>query len=202
MSLVLPEPLKLDYRELPGAISARELAEHYKLYLGYRDMLKRVDGALPQVPLPSKHMPESPLASLLWGQSYALGGAFLHERYFGGFTTNLIRPMILLAIEGLIERQWGSKEAFDADMIAAGLQARGWVVLAVCVSCPDDLRILTLETHDEGSPFGYCPLLVIDVYEHAYWMDFGTDKAGYLTNVMRYVNWPAIDARYREIHPV
>lgn len=202
MSLLAPEPIKLAYRELPGAVSARELAEHYKLYLGYRDMLKRVDGALPTVPFPKKHQPESALASMLRGQGYALAGAYLHELYFGNLEPSTIKPMILLDVDKPIEHGWGGRQALVEDMIAAGLQARGWVVLAVCAKCPEDLRVFALDGHDVGAAYGYCPLLVIDVYEHAYWMDFGTDKAGYLTNIMRYVNWNAVDVRYREVHPV
>lgn len=201
VSLLSPAPVALSFSELPGAISARELNEHYKLYLGYRDMLGRVDGALPSAPLPSKHVPEGQLAGLLWGQGYALAGAFLHERYFENLTAVTIRPRILLSIEAIIERQWGSKEAFITDMIAAGLQARGWVLLGVSVTCPTDLRILTMNAHDTGAVFGYCPVLVIDVYEHAWWLDFGTDKAGYLKAILGYINWPAVDARHREVHP-
>lgn len=200
--MIAEKPISLAYSSLPGAVSARELAEHYKLYLGYRDMLKRVDGALPTAQLPSKHQPESALSGLLWGQGYALAGAYLHELYFGGLTAITTRPQILLAVEGVIERLWGDQMRFREDMIAAGLQARGWVVLAVCHECPGDLRILTMDAHDMGAVYGYCPLLVIDVYEHAYWMDFGTDKGSYLKNIMGYVNWPAVNTRYRAIHPV
>lgn len=201
MSLLTDEPIKLSFRELPGAVSVRELEEHYKLYLGYRDMLKRVDQQLPTVPLPSKHQAESQLSALLWGQGYALAGAFLHELYFGNLIALTTRIMILLEIEGLIEKQWGSQEAFREDMIAAGLQARGWVVLAVCHECPEDLRIFTMDSHDMGAVYGYCPILVIDTYEHAYWMDFGTDKGTYLKNIMGYVNWFAVNSRYQKVHP-
>lgn len=197
VSPLSPAPISLSFHELPGAISARELSEHYKLYLGYREMLERVDGALPSAPLPKKHLPEGQLSSLLWGQGYALAGAYLHEQYFENLTAELVRPRVLLGIEALIERQWGSAEAFNADMIAAGLQARGWVVLGVCLDHPTDLRIFTMDAHDMGAVYGFRPLLVLDVYEHAYWMDFGTDKAGYLKAILNYVHWPVVDARHR-----
>lgn len=201
MSLLAPQPIVLPYLELPGAISARALSEHYKLYTGYRDMLQRVDQGLSTTPRPGAHEAESAYSGLLWGQSYALGGAYLHELYFGNLTANTLRPMILLGIEGLIERKWGSQEAFHEDFRAAALQARGWVVLAVCAWCPEDLRIFALDAHDLGAVYGYCPLLVIDTYEHAYWMDFGTERATYLQNIMGYVNWQEVDRRYNEVHP-
>lgn len=201
MSLLAPQPITLPYLELPGAISARALSEHYKLYTGYRDMLQRVDQGLSTTPRPGAHEAESLYSGLLWGQNYALQGAFLHERYFGNLTAMTIRPMILLGIEGLIERKWGSKESFHEDFHAAGLQARGWVILGVCVTCPEDLRIFALDAHDLGAVYGYCPLLVIDTYEHAYWMDFGIDRAAYLKNIMGYVNWQEVDRRYNEVHP-
>lgn len=201
MSLIAPEPIVLRFQELPGAISARELAEHYKLYTGYREMLQRVDQGLSAAPRPDKHQGESAFSGLLWGQGYALAGAYLHELYFENLTDITTRIMLLLNVEGIIEKKWGSQEAFRAEFHAAGLQARGWVVLAVCHKCPEDLRIFALDAHDLGAVYGYCPLLVIDTYEHAYWMDFGTDKGQYLKNIMGYVNWGKVNARYEEVHP-
>jgi Fe-Mn family superoxide dismutase len=201
MGLLAPQPIVLPYQELPGAISARALGEHYKLYLSYRHMLGRVDKGLLIAPRPAKHEAESELASLLWGQNFAIAGAYLHELFFGNLTAEThIRPMILTTMDSLIERNWGTREAFDVEFHSAGLQARGWVVLAVCYKSPEDLRIFALDAHDLGSVFGYSPLLVIDRYEHAYWSDFGVDVASYLWNIMRYVDWGVVGQRYAEIH--
>lgn len=201
MSLLSPQPVVLPYSELPGAISARELAEHYKLYVGYRDQILRVDRGLLSAPRPGKSQYESPYSGLLWGQSFALAGAHLHELYFGNLRLPTIRPLVLLTIDKACELRWGSKQGVLDELHSAGLEARGWVVLAVAHDDPGDLRILTLDAHDLGAVFGYCPLLVIDCYEHAYWMDFGTDKGSYLKNILGYVNWDMVDARFKLVHP-
>ncbi len=109
--------------------------------------------------------------------------------------------MILLGIHKAQEIGWGTQQAFRQEFVAAALQARGWAVLAVAHNDPTDLRIFALDAHDLGAVYGYCPLLVIDVYEHAYWMDFGTDKASYVQNIMGYVNWGEVDQRLQKVHP-
>ena len=182
-------------------ISTKTMEEHYKLYLGYRDMVERVDRGLTSSNRPDKSQFDSAYSAMLWGQNYGLAGAHLHELYFANLTALSDRIMLLMGIEGLIEHKWGNKRAFEAEFHAAGLQARGWVVLGVCAKCPEDLRILTMDAHDLGAVYGYCPLLVIDTYEHAYWMDFGTDKGTYLHNVLGCVEWTEVDRRYTEVHP-
>jgi Fe-Mn family superoxide dismutase len=201
MGLLASQPVVLPYQELPGAVSARELAEHYKLYLGYREQVQRVGQGLLTAPRPTKSQYESPYSGLLWGQGFALAGAHLHELYFENLTRLTIRPLILLGIDKACEIRWGSQEAFRKEFVAAGLEARGWVVLAVAYNDVSDLRIFALDAHDLGAVYGYCPLLVIDTYEHAYWMDFGTDKGSYLSRVMGYVDWNVVEGRFKTVHP-
>jgi len=187
----------LPYRELPGAISARALEEHYKLYLGYGEMLGRVEKALVTAERPEKHLADSPFSGALWGQSYALGGVLLHELFFSSLTTSTNRIMLLLGIEAAIERKWGSQEAFLRDLRAVALSVRGWAVLALKDGTTDGLRIIGLDAHDLGAVFGYRPLLAIDVFEHAYWADHYTNRAAYLDQLLPYINWVAVEARYR-----
>lgn len=201
MGLLAPQPISLPYRELPGAVSCRALEEHYKLYLNYREMVERVDAGLCQAERPSKHVAESPYSGLLWGQSYALAGAYLHELYFLNLTPFTNRIQILLRVEAVIEKKWGSCENFWQDLRSAAMQSRGWVVLAVCHECPDDLRIFALDAHDMGAVYGYCPLLVLDVYEHAWWMDHGTNRGAYLDAVCGYIDWMTVEDRYNKAHP-
>ncbi len=201
MGLLAPQPIPLPYHELPGAISARELSEHYKLYTGYRDMLQRVDEGLLTADRPVKSQLASPYSGLLWGQGFALSGAYLHELYFGNLGLPTISIMLLRSIDKAVENRWGTADVFWSELHAAGLQARGWVILAVCNKDPNDLRLFALDAHDLGPVFGYTPLLVVDCYEHAYWMDFGTDKGTYLTNIARYIQWGEVDRRYGEVHP-
>lgn len=201
MGLLTPTPIILQYQELPGAISARELAEHYKLYTGYRDMLQRVDQGLMGTGRPEKAQYDSAYSGLLWGQNFALSGAYLHELYFTNLGLPRIHSMILLTIDKAIEDRWGDRDTFLSELHAAGLQARGWAVLAACDKDPADLRLFALDAHDLGPVYGYTPLLVIDCYEHAYWMDFGADKGTYLANIAGYINWGTVDSRYKAMLP-
>ena len=193
---LLPQPYVLPFDELPGAISKRALTEHYKLYTGYRETLKRVDAKLKTAGQPTKPLSESEYANLLRVQSQALAGAYLHELFFQNLTDSTVHIMILLGVHKLMEIGWGTQEAFRKAFRAAAMNAKGWAILGLAED--NKPRILTLDSH-EMMPAGVTPLFVLDTYEHAYWMDHGADRAAYLDALAHYHNWFAADTRLKAI---
>ena len=94
----------------------------------------------------------------------------------------------------LILEAFGSLEAYKNDLNACGTSARGWVITAYAL---DDKRIhnFTLDAHNQTVPVLVMPLLVLDVYEHAYFMDFGTKRASYIQLFWSNINWDIVEAR-------
>lgn len=185
----------LPYDCLPGAISKQALADHVRLWSGYAEAYQRVQTTLQTTPLPDKHAPDDPFRVGLNVRGYAANGDRLHAFFFGNLTNHTTRISLLLEVEGAIERKWGGKDEVRQLMRAATLVARGWALL-VWDRFEKDLRVIVLDGHDQGLVVGCDPLLVIDAYEHAYWMDHGTDKAGYFDALWPYVNWPAVNQRF------
>lgn len=185
--------MQLGYRDIPGVVSARALAEHYQLYLRYVEQLRVIDQAIPSANLNGANAIVGPARSLYRGQSYALAAAELHEAYFG----NLARtPPAVAANNSVVQAivaRWSSLDNWWREMTAAGLASRGWVVLARCPK--GTLRIFGLDEHDVGAVFGHTVVCAIDVYEHAYWMDFGTAKATYLERLRNALNFEAMGKR-------
>jgi Fe-Mn family superoxide dismutase len=58
------------------------------------------------------------------------------------------------------------------------------------------LRIYNGDTHNQGGVWGALPLLVLDVYEHAYFMDFGSDRKAYIQDFMAHIDWSVVEQRY------
>ena len=206
----------LPYDELPGAISKRALLEHMKLWNGYTAAYGRVQASLTSVVLPEKHTPDDPFRIGLNIRGYAADGDRLHELFFRNLVRNQNRTMILLAIErgveynrwctgsgspwllaieGAVERKWGDMDGFRQVMRSATLAARGWSILT-WDRVEKDLRVITLDGHDQGLVVGCEPLLVLDAFEHAYWMDHGTDKGGYFDALWTYVDWFQVNRRF------
>jgi Fe-Mn family superoxide dismutase len=125
--------------------------------------------------------------------SFALGGVKNHELYFDILGGAGSKPEGALLAE--INRSFGSPEAWAADLKATGLAARGWVWTAYDY----DLKRLMNYIGDAQNTYpvwNATPIVGLDVYEHAYYLDFGTKRADYIDAFLRNLNWNAIAARF------
>ena len=120
---IAPRELKPSLYELDG-ISRQSVEAHYKLYQGYVNKRNEILGKLAEVDLSAANQVYSELRALKVDLSFAVGGVKNHEIYFehlggdGGTPTG--------AIAGLIERDFGSFDAWKADLKATGMAGRGW----------------------------------------------------------------------------
>lgn len=96
-----------------------------------------------------------------------------------------------------IQRDFGSFEAFQAQMTAAtvAVEGSGWGVLAYNPVW-DRLVILQAEKHQDLTQWGVVPLLVIDVWEHAYYLKYQNRRADFVKAIWNKVNWQDVAARY------
>jgi Fe-Mn family superoxide dismutase len=186
---ITPRELKPALLELDG-ISRAAVEAHYKLYEGYvnkrNEILEKLDGA----DLSSANQVYSDLRSLKLDLTFAIGGIKNHEVYFehlggdGGAPTGVVRQ--------LVDRDFGSVDAWRADLKATGMAARGWA--------------WTAYDWDEGRLFNYIgdaqntfpvwnatPLVALDVYEHAYFLDYQTDRASYIDAFFDNLDWSVVN---------
>jgi Fe-Mn family superoxide dismutase len=102
-------------------------------------------------------------------------------------------------LAGAIERSFGSFEAFKAQFIAASIavEGSGWGILAYR---PDDeaLVILTAEKHQNLTQWGVVPLLVLDVWEHAYYLKYQNRRGDYVKGFFNIINWDDVAARFEQ----
>lgn len=134
--------------------------------------------------------------SLKSAELAARNSALLHELYFA----NLAPPAagdggvaVPAGLGRLLATRFGSLERMQAQLRGAAKAANGWVVL---VTDPASRTLEIVQT--EGHAFGAweaAPLLVLDVFEHAYAIDFGADKGAYFGAFWRNVRWAEVDRR-------
>jgi len=127
---------------------------------------------------------------------WEVDGMRVHELYFEnlGGKTRLARTGVL---GKLIETSFGSYEAWEQDFKATGaMRGIGWVVLYYDVpSC--QLCNNWINEHDGGHLAGCEPILVMDVFEHAYMIDYGLKRADYIAAFFKNINWSAAEKRIK-----
>jgi Fe-Mn family superoxide dismutase len=130
-------------------------------------------------------------------QTTLLASTLLHELYFASLGGDGRTPSPTIA--EALARDFGSVERWRGQFVALG-EARagepGWVLLAWV---PRDGRLVNQSAadHTEGIPGGI-PLLALDMYEHAYHLEFGANATAYVAAFMRNIHWGAVEARYAD----
>ncbi len=189
-------PDKLKNTEAAG-ISMKTHQAHYTLYKGYITKVNELRGKLAAmgVPDPAKaNATYSDLREMKVEYSFALGGVKNHELYFnhlggtGGEPTGMIGD--------LIKSAFGSYANWKADLKATGIAARGWVWLAHDYT-DNSLFNYIGDTQNTYPVWNATPLLGLDVYEHAYFMDFGTKRADYIEAFCKVIDWDAVNANLK-----
>lgn len=176
-------------RELNG-ISQRTNEEHYELYKGYIGKTNEIQKKLDSVDRTTANQIFSDLRSLRVDLSFAYGGVKNHELYFSHLGGNGGQPGAKTLAQ--ITADFPSYDAWLADFKASGLAARGWVWLAY----DHDTQMLTTVVGDAQNTFplwNATPILAMDVYEHAYWFDFGRLRAKYIEAFFNNLDWAVVE---------
>ena len=178
-------------------ISDNQLQQHRDtLYAGYVGKLNLIEEELAKAPTEGANPTYSTIGELKRQEIFATNGVFLHESYFGNLGGEGGEPTG--KIGEMIKAQWGSVDKWAADFRAAGMAARGWVVL--CFSFNDmKLHNYSCDTHHVGGVWNSAALLVLDVYEHAYMIDYGVKRAAYLDVFFQNIDWSVVNERIKYV---
>jgi superoxide dismutase, Fe-Mn family len=186
-----------DYSKLIGLAGFSEtlLKNHFTLYQGYVTNTNKVLDGLAQLAKDGKAgTPE--YAEMKRRLGWEFDGMRLHEYYFenlGGKTP--LGPGGKLA-KKMIE-SFGSVEAWEKDFRATGaMRGIGWTVLYEDPAS-GGLINFWINEHDGGHPAGGRPLLVMDVFEHAFMLDYGLKRADYIEAFFKAIDWAAVEARIK-----
>jgi Fe-Mn family superoxide dismutase len=173
-------------------LSERQFQEHLKLYSGYVKKSEEVGEKLKNSSFDDGNATFSETRSLRLAETFSINGVKLHELYFENLGKTEIKGKVINAI---IEK-WGDFEKFKKSFIASALSVRGWVILA----WDNDLKKLKIYATDQHdfAVWNATPLLVLDVYEHAYFIDFGTDRKKYIDTFFENINWSVVDGRKKD----
>jgi superoxide dismutase, Fe-Mn family len=186
-----------DYAKLIGmdGFSETLLKNHFTLYQGYVTNTNKVLDTLDQMNKDGKTaIPE--FAELKRRLGWEFNGMRLHEYYFenlgskGGINKDSKAAKAIAA-------SFGSVEAWEKDFRATGaMRGIGWAVLYQDTSS-NRLINFWINEHDTAHPAGCNPLMIMDVFEHAFMLDYGLKRADYIEAFFKNINWSAVDARVK-----
>jgi len=184
-----------DYNRLIGmeGFSETLLKNHFTLYQGYVTNTNKLMDALNQLLKEGKTgTPE--YAELKRRLGWEFNGMRLHEYYFenlggkGGISKSgkLYQKLV---------GSFGSYEAWEKDFKATGsMRGIGWAVLYQDVLSGNFINFWINE-HDVGHPSGGMPILIMDVFEHAFMIDYGLKRADYIEAFFKNINWAEVEKR-------
>jgi Fe-Mn family superoxide dismutase len=184
-----------DYSKLVGmaGFSDALINNHFTLYQGYVTNTNKVLDALDAMVKGDKAAtPE--FAELKRRLGWEFNGMRLHELYFEnlGGSAPLDRGGKLAA---QMAESFGSVEGWEKDFRATGaMRGIGWVVLYQDVANGRLINFWVNE-HDVANPAGCKPILIMDVFEHAFMLDYGLKRADYIESFFRNIAWSAAEAR-------
>ncbi len=186
---IAPRELRPEVLEMDG-ISRASVEAHYKLYQGYVNKRNEILKKLADVDLSSANQTYSDLRGLKVELSFAVGGVKNHEVYFAHLGGGGGAPGG--SIHSLIERDFGSVGDWAVDLKATGMAGRGWAWTAYDW---DEERLFNFIGDAQNTfPIWNATLLVaLDVYEHAYFLDYGTDRGAYIDAFFNNLDWSVID---------
>ncbi len=181
------------YKSLKG-ISERMLAEHLKLYNGYVSKSNEIADKLSSgtVDLSKSAATYSEFRGLKLEQTFNGNGMYLHQFYFENLTEN--SPQMPQSLKEEIEKNFGSYDKWKDEFVATGMAGRGWAVLGLNLE-DGKLYNLLYDAHNIGGFVTIVPLLVLDVFEHAYFIDYGTNRKDYINAYMGLINWSVVEKR-------
>lgn len=185
-----------DYSRLIGmkGFSETLLKNHFTLYQGYVTNTNKLLESLGRM-LKDGTAGTPEYAEIKRRLGWEFNGMRLHELYFEnlGGTAPLGKGSKLMQ---RLAEEFGGIENWEKDFRATGsLRGIGWAALYQDIA---DGRLMTfwINEHDVAHPAGCNPLLIMDVFEHAFLTDYGLKRADYIDAFMKNVNWTVVEQRF------
>ena len=192
---ILPQ-LSYGYKDLEPYISEPQLTihhqKHHNAYVtGANNILQKLDKA-------RKENTDVDVKSTLKELSFNIGGHLLHSLFWDNLAPSAKggggKPSGVLA--EWIDKEFGSFERFKKEFSQAATSAEGsgWAALTLCRQT-NRLMIMQVEKHNTNVYPMFRIVMVLDVFEHAYYIDYKNDRAKFVENFWNIVNWSEVNKR-------
>lgn len=190
------------FKQVTEFVSQKTKDSHVELYKNYVETLNKVSAKLDSSDRNGANSRSSEYRSLKLDEVSNLNATWLHELYFA----NCFDPHSEIVMDSMsflrLQRDFGTFDDWQRDFMACALSAgNGWAVLGYHMFLKKYVNFLVTD-HNGNIPIGFYPVIVVDMWEHAYFKDYMTDKKSYLIAQMRELNWVVIEDRFKKAEQV
>ncbi|QDU59591.1 Superoxide dismutase [Fe] [Planctomycetes bacterium Pan216] len=193
--LVTGKPKPLKHVSIPGFLSEEQIAPHHTAHYGgalkgYQSADAKIEASIKS----GQAQDAAAYGALKRAVSTKGNSVILHEMYFDGLAP--VRPDPEEGIRSAIEKRFGSLDKWASDFEGSANAAAGWAML---VKHPVNGKLYNVvsDEHAQGPLWMAFPLVVIDVYEHAFYIDYHNRKSEYVQRFMDHIDWNVADNRFR-----
>ena len=181
---------------LPG-FTPRQIEQHIKLYQGYVKKINEIRSEIEKIPYEDRKEKSNfsfgKYSELKRREAVPYNGVYLHEMYFDNLGGAAGEPKT--EVSRAIESSFGSQSNWEEDLRACAEAATGGWVLLTYDRIDGELHHNQMWEHTIGIMINQEHLLALDTWEHAFMIDFGTDKKSYLTAFLANVDWEVVARR-------
>ena len=187
-------PLPYPYEALEPTISTRTVTLHHDKHQA--SYVKGWNEAVDRLARSRAKMSDGSLRDTYRGMAFNGAGVILHEMYWENLCPIGNSGLVSKALQGAAVRDFGSFDRMIQEIAGVGTAIRGsgWVVLA-WVPAFQRLTLLPVSEHQDNWIPGAVPLLVLDVWEHAYYLDYQSARNEYLHMIWNNVDWGVVSRR-------
>lgn len=194
------EPKK--FKQVTEFVTQKTKDAHLDLYKGYVQSLNKISSELDTADREDANPRHAEYRSLKLDETYNLNATWLHELYFA----NCFDPHSEVVMDSMaflrLQRDFGTFDDWQRDFIACAMSAgNGWAVCGYHIFLRRYANFM-VSHHSGDVPVGFYPVIVVDMWEHAYARDYTTDKKSYLISQMRELNWNVIEDRVKKAEAI
>lgn len=195
------EPKKFDHLLGTNGFSDELLKNHFTLYEGYVTSTNKISEEL--AALVKQGETDTPsFAELKRRLGWEFNGMRLHEYYFGNMIKGGSELDQASAFHKKLAQDFGSYETWQEDFQAVGkMRGIGWALLYFD-TLGNRLINTWIDEHDTGHLAGTAPILIMDVFEHAFMLDYGVKRDGYIESFFNAIDWKTVTERFQSANSI
>jgi Fe-Mn family superoxide dismutase len=195
---VLPK-LPFEFKDLEPFISEQQLKLHYEKH--HQAYVNGANAILELLDKSRKEMVDLDLKATLKALSFNIGGHVLHSLFWDNLTSAdqcITEPVGTL--QDSINKEFGSFDRFKKEFTqtATSLEGSGWTALTYCMKTNRPI-IMQIEKHNVNVYPMFRILIVLDVWEHAYYLDYKNERAKFVDAFWNIINWNEINKRLEDV---